>query len=475
MIKIFTLTAVSFLAINGFAQGYQINVQTPYPSAGIAYLTYHFGKNLNVQDSVAIDERGVAHFDGKEALPGGIYAFVFPGKRNSFDFLIDKEQKINIVADTANLDKIKITGSKEDELFQQYRHFVDGVGRQLSDERVAYMSSKTAKDSTTHEMRYMQLNKELNDYRESMITKNPESMMAVLLNAMKESPYLKKTPVTHKDSVEAYNYYKANYWTGINFMDGRIIRTPFFIPKLERYYREVMPQSPDSLIKDIDYRLLYARNDSNMYKLLLNWFTDEYINPRYMGQDAVFLHLFDKYHSKGLTPWLSEKQMETITKRAYMLMANQLGEPAANMQLLNRNDKPASLYDVKADYTIVLFWDPNCSHCKHEIPIIDSVYKADWQKHNIKIYAVLTEYDKKAWTDYIDEHKINDWVNVHQTKEMADAEVAAQRPGYKQLYDVIMTPTLFLLDKDKRIVAKKLTWEQINDLLKVKFAKTAEK
>lgn len=89
------------------------------------------------------------------------------------------------------------------------------------------MSSKTAKDSTTHEMRYMQLNKELNDYRESMITKNPESMMAVLLNAMKESPYLKKTPVTHKDSVEAYNYYKANYWTGINFMDGRIIRTPF--------------------------------------------------------------------------------------------------------------------------------------------------------------------------------------------------------------------------------------------------------
>lgn len=194
-----------------------------------------------------------------------------------------------------------------------------------------------------------------------------------------------------------------------------------------------------------------------------------------MGQDAVFLHLFDKYHSKGLTPWLTEKQMETITKRAYMLMANQLGEPAANMQLLNRNDKPTALYDVKADYTVVLFWDPNCSHCKHELPIIDSVYRADWQKHNIKIYAVLTEYDKKAWTDYIDEHKINDWVNVYQTKQMADEEAAAQRPGFKQLYDVIMTPTLFLLDKDKRIVAKKLTWDQINDLLKVKLAKTAEK
>ena len=66
MIKIFTLTALSFLALNGFAQGYHIQVHTPYKSAGIAYLTYHFGKNLNVQDSVAIDDKGIAHFDGKE-------------------------------------------------------------------------------------------------------------------------------------------------------------------------------------------------------------------------------------------------------------------------------------------------------------------------------------------------------------------------------------------------------------------------
>ncbi len=45
--------------------------------------------------------------------------------------------------------------------------------------------------------------------------------------------------------------------------------------------------------------LLLARSSPEMYKFLLNWLTDEYINPKYMGQDAVFVHLFEKYHSKG--------------------------------------------------------------------------------------------------------------------------------------------------------------------------------
>ena len=85
-------------------------------------------------------------------------------------------------------------------------------------------------------------------------------------------------------------------------MDDRIVRTPFFLPKLERYYREIMPQSADSLKKDIDYKLLLARTAPEMYKFLLNWLTDEYINPKYMGLDAVFVHLFEKYHSKGLPP-----------------------------------------------------------------------------------------------------------------------------------------------------------------------------
>ena len=192
-----------------------------------------------------------------------------------------------------------------------------------------------------------------------------------------------------------------------------------------------------------------------------------------MGQDAVFVHLYEQYHSKGITTWLNEKQHEAITRRAFMVMANLIGEKAADLEFVNTADKPTSLYNVEADYTVVVFWDPSCGHCKEEIPRIDSIYRANWQKKNVKIYAVLSEAEKLKgeWITYINAHNIADWVNVYQTKESVEAETKEQKPSYRQLYDVTLTPTLYLLDKEKRIVAKKLTLEQINDLLEVKIKK----
>ncbi|MBS1755636.1 MAG: redoxin domain-containing protein, partial [Bacteroidetes bacterium] len=265
-------------------------------------------------------------------------------------------------------------------------------------------------------------------------------------------------------------YYKSHYWDGITFMDERIIRTPFFLPKLENYYRNIIPQDADSIIKDIDYKLLLARSAPEMFKFLLNWFTDEYINPKYMGQDAVFVHLFEKYHSQGISNWLTAKQLDIITRRAYMQMANLIGEKAADLEMLNTSDKPVSLYNVEADYTVLVFWDPTCGHCKIELPKIDSVYRASWKKNNVKIFAILTENQKAEWLKYIQEHNLEDWTNVYETKEMEAAKAAAGQPGFRQLYDVTMTPTLFLLDKDKRIIVKKLNWEQLNDFLQTKFA-----
>jgi thiol-disulfide isomerase/thioredoxin len=301
--------------------------------------------------------------------------------------------------------------------------------------------------------------------------------MAALLKAMKEPAYPAKLPVTKQDSIDNYNEYKKHYWDGISFMDDRIIRTPFFLKKLERYYQEVISPDPDTIIKDIDYKLLLARTAPEMYKFLLNWVTDEFINPRYMGQDAVFVHLFEKYHSKGLSSWLNEKQMEAISRRAYMLMANLIGEKAADLEMLNTEDKPTSLYSLDADFTVVCFWDPNCGHCKEEVPRLDSIYRASWKNHNVKIFAVLTPDSKQnvkpEWLTFIKDHNLGDWVHVYKSKEMEDADYAAQRPSFRQLYDIILTPTIYLLDKEKRIIGKKLTLLQLNDLLEVKWSTAA--
>jgi protein-disulfide isomerase len=156
-----------------------------------------------------------------------------------------------------------------------------------------------------------------------------------------------------------------------------------------------------------------------------------------------------------------------------MLMANLIGEKAADLDMVDSTGKPIPLYSVNADYTIVAFWDPTCSHCREEIPRLDSFYKAKWKKQGVKIYGVMTENEKPKWIEFIKEHNLKDWVHVYQAEEtkklIADSKIA----GYKQLYDITQTPTLYLLDKEKRIIGKKLTPQQMDDLLQTKLKKTA--
>ena len=468
------------LAVYANSQNFKINLSAPGYTTGIAYLTYHYGKSLNIEDSAIMTPAATTVFKGNRKLPAGIYSIVLPGKSKLVDVFVDKEQVFSVTIDTTDLlNKTVITGASANMLFRQYQQYMAVKGREWDAERQAYNASTTKKDSNLHEENYNRLSKELAEYREGIIKNQPTSMMAIILKAMKEPTLPIAKPISRNDSLENYYYYRKHYWDGVTFMDEHVIRSPFFIPKYEKFFRDIVVQHPDSIIKEIDYQLLLARNCDEMYKFMLNWLTDEYINPKYMGQDAVFVHLFEKYHSKGLTKWLNEKQMETISRRAYMLMANLIGNPAPNLEFLDTSGKVKSLYALNADYTVICFWDPNCGHCKEEVPRLDSIYKASWKNHGVKMYGVLSAEIKdnilESWKKFINEKSLNEWTHVYQPKEMEDADVAAQKPSFRQLYDITMTPTIFLIDKEKRIIGKKLSWSQLDDLLHVKWNNSNEK
>lgn len=465
-------TALILLCFTAKSQ-YTVNLHTPQFDSGYAYLTYYYGKNMNVEDSALVDKKGNALFKKETPLQPGVYSIVFPGKSRSFDFLVgDNVTKMDIqVKDTNDLVlNSKVDGSPENALFQKYQEFIASKGPAMEHERSAYMQSKTTADSALHEKNYRELSQQLTNYREKLIEDEPNSMLAALLKSMKEPTLPIPYPKNRQDTLENYNYYKKHYWDGVTFTDKRIIRSPFFVPKVERYFRQIVDQSPDSVIKAADYLLLLSRTTPEMYKFLLNWLTDEYFNPKFMGQDAVFVHLFEKYHSRGVSNWLNEKQMKAITDRAYMVMSNLIGKPAAPLLMADSSGKEIPLYNIKSNFTVVVFWDPSCGHCQQELPKLDSVFKAKWKKEGVAIYAVLTDNSHfKSWKTFIADHKLGDWTHVYETDAEKKKVEDAKLPSYRQLYDVIQTPTIYLLDKDKRIIAKKLTLEQMDELLDTKI------
>ena len=151
-------------------------------------------------------------------------------------------------------------------------------------------------------------------------------------------------------------------------------------------------------------------------------------------------------------------------------MANQLGEPAADLQMLDTSGKSVSLYGIKAPFTFITFWDPNCGHCKETVPRIDSIYQAKWKAHGVKLIGVnIDEGANESWKKYIREHNLGEWVNIYQSVKVKEDEAKRGVANFRQLYDVFKTPTLYLLDSQKRIIGKMLSIEQFDDVIQAKI------
>jgi thiol-disulfide isomerase/thioredoxin len=479
MIKVAAWAVGLLLAINGMAQqaiptGYKIDLNIkPYQNQWV-YLAYYYGGIKGLADSAYLDANSKGAFMGSARLPQGVYIVASPNKTILWEMLIPEEQLFSVSMDTLSPDgSLKFTGSTENDLFTEYTRF---IGPKASAIEVARKQMETTTNEAEKKKWQAEMEKnsgEINKFRLDVISKHPESMLALLFKTMQEVPLPAEhqNPKTRQDSINQYYFSKAHYWDNFDFMDGRLVRTPIFENKLKSYINNWVVPDADSIIYEMNWMMALGRNDPEMSRFLVSYFIDNYMYPKIMGHDKVFLHAFEKYvaNDNPTTSWLNEKQRKAITERAYMVMANQLGSPAYDMALVDTAGKVKKLYDLKNQYVVISFWDPHCGKCKEDLPKIDSLYKASWKKNDVQVYAVMVnEEAAKDWTPFI-RNTGKGWVHVHQTKEMRAEEEKTQQPNFRQLYDMRSTPTLFLLDKDKRIIAKNLGLEDLDNVLQQKL------
>ncbi|MEN9525214.1 MAG: hypothetical protein RLZZ256_598 [Bacteroidota bacterium] len=465
------LFAILITGIAASAQtGYEIQVTLkPFKNQYI-YLGHYFGKTYPIVDSVKLDENSKGVFEGDKSLPGGIYLVGYPNKSGFFEILIDKQQHFSILADTSTLTQtIQFERSPDNTAFLNYQQTMRDLGIQIRSlqERL----KQGGADSIRIRNELFAAEKEMNDYRLNLINNQGETFLGALMKAMREPelPANLRRPATAADSLAAFRYYKDHFWDGVNFWDGRMAYTPFFEEKVDRYFKQLVSPDSDSVIREIDNMMAYAQINPEMNRLLLVKFLNRYLTQQYMWEDAVLVHLYEKYISNKTYPWLDEKGRKMVQDRAYSLMANILKSPAAEVELPDPTGTVRSLYDVKANYTLLVFWDPTCGHCKETLPRIDTIYRQKWSKQGIGIYAVAkeTEGDQKMWTDFIESNQLKGWTHVYYSKKTEKQRVENGIPSYSQLFDVQTFPTLYLLDKDKKIIAKKLTFQQMDEILEL--------
>lgn len=453
-------TASKLLALT--PDGYNIKIKVKGLKEGqTCLLANYYGDKQYIKDSAKVDAKGEVVFKGEDKYPEGVYLFVPPNKKY-FDFIVDAEQHFTLESDTADyIHDMKIKGSEENKLFYDYQLFMASKQKEIEPLRDLYKkTNKSNTDSTKLLMDKMSaIDKEVKGYKENFIKAHPGTFVAKLMKAMEhvEIPEAPLLADGKKDSTFGYRYYKAHFFDNLDFTDDRMLRTPIFHSQIKEYMDKMTAQIPDSINVSADYLIAKARPNPEMFKYLVYWLTYTYESSNIMGMDAVFVHLVDNYYVTKQAYWVDSAQLVKITNRAYTLKPLLLGKKAPPIVMPDSTGKNISLYDVKGIYTIVVFWDHGCGHCKKEIPKLANVYKTKLKDKGVKVYAIETEDKPEDWKKFINDNKL-EWINVHQPDDY-------QRAVTKKIYDIYSTPVIYLLDENKVIKAKRIDSEQIGDLI----------
>ncbi|UBM63273.1 DUF5106 domain-containing protein [Candidatus Sulfidibacterium hydrothermale] len=455
------------LVVPAFAQqGYKINIQIKGSRDTTLLLASYYGDKIRLVDTAHAKTPGNFVLEGKKPLPGGVYMAVSPKKAKLFEFLINKNQHFKLVTDTANISMhLKAYGSPENKAFFHYLQASDKIYHQVI--KLRNEQKKTPKNSP----QYKKLQEEItalrqqnNQERRKLIQNHPGTFVAKLFKAME--PVTPPKNPHPEDSLFAFHYLQKHFWDNFDLSDSRLLRSPVYDQKIKTYFRQFVPFEPDSVDRAIDRVIAMARPNKECVSYLVWYFTVEYQNPKYMGFDKVFVHMVDQYFAKEPIANTSPSVLKLLKDRAAKIKPLLLGKPAPLLILQDTSGRFVSFYDIRKKFTLLFFWDYKCHICKRQLAELVPLYPKLAKKYDLAVYGICINPDLKAWKEAVRNRHLP-WINVNGTRTL--------QGDFTKLYDIHGTPQLFLLDKNKHIIAKQFSVNQLEKILEDFASRQAEK
>ncbi len=466
------ITLLLASATTSFGQeGYKITVSIEGYQNDTCILGYRLGKQTFVKDTLSKkNEAGQFVFEGDKNLKGGIYLVLTKPDNKYLEFLVsnDVDQKNMVLStkmDASNdLSKnLKIEGSADNAAFLDYLKFLAGI--RLDDTKLAEQlkleESETEKKNINLERE--KLGKKVKEYQTKMIQDYPRFLSSSLVAAS----FQPEVP-PGLSRADGYYYYRNHYWDSFNWWDARLIRTPIFKSKLEYWTDKLTVQMPDSVISSIDYILdaIQKAGNKDMFQYVAAEMLNKYAKTKVICMDAVYVSLGEKYYCTGKADWVDSAQLVKICDNVKSLKPLRCGLYAPNIRLKKMDGTPINLFEVKAKFTALYFWDPDCGNCSKTTDKLVPVYNK-WKDKGFEVFGVCS----KSWKD-IDkckkkiEDKAMDFINT--SDEAYPLAVA------KKIYDIKVNPFLILLDEDKKIMWKRIDPNQLDDILKREFGEDTD-
>ena len=440
---------------------YNISLKINGNKDSVMYLGYYYAKGNQVVDTARIDKKGRFVFTGTDTLQPGLYFFANP-KGTYCEFVVYHEKPF-FTFETEEKDwttNMRCKGSAENDFFFDFHRIDSRVGDDLNEQHAKLDSAAFA------QYRYRKL-MQLDSIKLDLITRNPGRFLSRMMLATKdvETPLLDE----HGDTL-SYNarreYFLTHYFDNMCLDDDALIRTPkaVFYDRVMQYFDNYLKYAePKTIIQYMDPVLDRAKPAPYVFQYLVLTLTQKYLQSNVSVYDEVYVHIVQKYYASDDNWWSTPSSIEKELTRATKYDRLLVGREAPELILFDTLHVPHSLHAMPNKWKLLIFWSPNCGHCKHIIPTVYEAFEKYRDQYDIGAFTILTEPDDKTrgeWHAFLKEHGMTHpaWLSLDGGEANVD---------WHDVYDIQSTPQIYLIDENNLITAKKLGENTIENAIKV--------
>ena len=224
--------------------------------------------------------------------------------------------------------------------------------------------------------------------------------------------------------------------------------------KLEEYFVALAGENHKVQNAECDY-LIESATDSLVRQFVTLKIYDHYLNSKIMGDEAVAVHVVDKWLASGKVKMHSEEDLRNAKLFAEFNRNSLVGETAKTVSLKNASGKNVKI-PANGYYNVLYFYDTSCSSCKAETARLKNFIRET--EYNIKVWAIYVGADANAWNSYR-----ADFTGV---THLWDPSAGSD---WQRLYGVLGTPRMFLVNPDGTIIGRNLDTPALKILLSREF------
>ncbi len=420
---------------------------------------YYFADRQLVLDTLYNEEIGSFKIQGDESLDPGMYLVLTLPDRQVGQFMVPADdQEFKLEFNILSMRYAKVEGSHDNQMFQDYLVYIgeckgraDDINAQI-EQAGEDVSKRAALEEELND-----LDDEVNAHLAKLIEENPSTVTSLLLKSNVAVPMPEFEGDPEQVKLDRYYFYKEHYFDNLDFTNPALLRTAFLHAKVEYYLDKLTPQQPDSVSRSLDVFLSKMDEDSEVFKAYLSHYLTKYAKSKYIGHDAIYVHLIQNYYAKDKAPWVEEETLLKMKDEARRLAPVLIGKTAADIQMFKEDGTTVSVSELDYEFLVMYFWDPDCGHCKKSTPKLVE-FEKNYKDKGVKVMALCTALrDKTA----------NCWNSVKEKDMLGFINVTDEnhKSRFKLKYNIKTTPTIFVLDKNREILVKGLGVEQLPEVM----------